>query len=174
MPFHIKTSDICECTIFCGPAEVVQHDVVVAAAEHPALHQAELLSSGQLPLAGETGETGQVVDAAPRPAHPVTGIHLPATLGTLSAKPTVRKKNEGEGYTDINCIFIRDPTPYMIGSFSMPSYFMDNHIILKIHIIIDGNTDILYLFFVILIQKQCFVSDLLGMTLIKIPLCVFG
>lgn len=84
-------------TVFCGPAEVVQHDVVVAAAEHPSLHQAELLSGGQLPLTGETGETGQMVHAAPSPAHPVAGIHLPATLGALGAKPTVSKENEGGG-----------------------------------------------------------------------------
>lgn len=79
-------------TIFCSPAEVVQHDVVVAAAEHPALHQAELFPSGQLPLTGETGETGQVVHTTPSPPHPVTGINLPATLGTLGAEPAVRKK----------------------------------------------------------------------------------
>lgn len=79
-------------TIFCSPAEVLQHDVIVAAAEHPSLHQAELFPSGQLPLTGETGETGQVVHAAPSSSHPVTGVHLPATLGTLCAKPTVRKK----------------------------------------------------------------------------------
>lgn len=33
-----------------------------------------------------------MVHAATSPPHPVTGVHLPATLGTLSAKPTVRKK----------------------------------------------------------------------------------
>ncbi len=82
-------------TVFCSPAEVVQHDVVVAAAEHPALHQAKLLPGRQLPLTGETGKTGQVVHAAPSPPHPVTGVHLPATLGTLSAEPTVRKKTTG-------------------------------------------------------------------------------
>ena len=76
-------------TVFCRPAEVVQHDVVVAAAQHPALHQAELLPGGQLPLAGETGEAGQVVHAAPGPPHPVAGVHLPAALGALGAKPTV-------------------------------------------------------------------------------------
>lgn len=90
-----NTSSITSVTVLCSPAEVVQHDVVVAAAEHPALHQAELLPGGQLPLAGETGETGQVVDAAPSPPHPVTGVHLPATLGALSAEPTVREKETG-------------------------------------------------------------------------------
>lgn len=82
-------------TVFGGPAEVVQHDVVVAAAEHPALHQAELLPGGQLPLTGEAGEAGQVVDAAPSPTHPVAGVHLPATLSALSAEPTVGKKRRG-------------------------------------------------------------------------------
>lgn len=79
-------------TVFCSPAEVVQHDVIVAPAEHPALHQAKLLPGGQLPLTGEAGEAGQVVHAAPSPPHPVTGVHLPATLGTLCTKPTVRMK----------------------------------------------------------------------------------
>lgn len=87
-----------EITVFCSSAEVIQHDVVMAAAQNPSLHQAELLSRGKLPLAGETGETGQMVHAAPSPAHPVAGIHLPATLGTLGAKPTVSKDNEGGGH----------------------------------------------------------------------------
>jgi len=86
-------------TVFCRSAQVVQHDVVVAAAEHSALHLAELLPGGQLPLAGEAGEAGQVVHAAPGPPHPVAGVHLPATLGALSAEPTVRRtrKRAGEG-----------------------------------------------------------------------------
>lgn len=83
------------CTVLGGPAEVVQHDVVVAAAQHPALHQTKLLPGGQLPLTGEAGEAGQVVHAAPGPPHPVTGVHLTPTLGTLGAKPTVgRNKTE--------------------------------------------------------------------------------
>lgn len=82
-------------TILSSPAQVVQHNVVVAAAEHPALHQAELLSGGQLPLTGETGETGQVIHTAPSPPHPVAGVHLTATLGALSAEPTVREKETG-------------------------------------------------------------------------------
>lgn len=86
------TSLITSVTIFCSPAEVVQHDVIVAAAEHPSLHQAKLLPGGQLPLTGEAGEAGQVVHAAPSPPHPVTRVHLPATLGALGAEPTVRKK----------------------------------------------------------------------------------
>lgn len=99
LPFQrVWAPDMRESTVFCGPAEVIQHDVVVAAAEHPSLHQAELLSGGQLPLTGETGETGQMVHAAPSPAHPVAGIHLPATLGALGAKPTVSKENEGGGH----------------------------------------------------------------------------
>lgn len=144
----------------------------MAAAEHPALHQAELLSSGQLPLAGETGKTGQVVDAAPSPAHPVAGVHLPATLGTLSAKPTVRKKNKGEGYTDVNCIFISDPAPYMIfmqssittGGDLFPCLLILWIIILflrftskmrtpaEMHedLIIDGNTDVLSIFLILI------------------------
>lgn len=87
-----------ESTVFCSSAEVIQHDVVVAAAQHPSLHQAELLSGGQLPLAGETGETGQMVHAAPCPAHPVAGVHLSATLSALGAKPTVSEENDGGGH----------------------------------------------------------------------------
>lgn len=96
-------------TVLCGPAEVVQHDVVVAAAEHPALHQAELLPGRQLPFTGETGETGQVVHAAPGPPHPVTGVHLPATLGTLCAEPTVR--TERQGRVNAGCLMKSNQTP---------------------------------------------------------------
>lgn len=103
LPFQrVCAADMLESTVFCSSAEVIQHDVVVAAAQHPSLHQAELLSSGQLPLAGETGETGQMVHAAPSPAHPVAGVHLPATLGALGAKPTVSKENEGGGHINTN------------------------------------------------------------------------
>lgn len=84
-------------TVLCGPAEVFQHDVVVAAAENPALHQAELLPRRQLPLAGEAGKAGQVVDAAPRPPHPVAGEHLPAALGALGAEPTAGEEVKRSG-----------------------------------------------------------------------------
>lgn len=92
-------------TVLCGPAQVVQHDVVVAPAQHPALHQAELLPGRQLPLAGVAGEAGQVVDAAPRPPHPVAGVHLPATLGTFSPKPTVRDEDSVRHFLlkHVNC-----------------------------------------------------------------------
>ena len=85
---------VCVCVTGLGSsAEVVQHDVVVAAAEHPALHQAKLLSGRQLPFAGEAGETCQVVHAASSPPHPVAGVHLPAALGALSAEPTVMEED---------------------------------------------------------------------------------
>lgn len=47
-------------------------------AEHLLLHQSELLPGGQLPLAGEAGEAGQVVHVALRPADPVCGVDVPA------------------------------------------------------------------------------------------------
>ena len=81
-----------ECGLFSltflhRPLEVVQHAVVVNPAEHLLLHQSELLPGGQLPLAGEAGEAGQVVDVPLRPADPVRGVDVPAaarTPGTVS------------------------------------------------------------------------------------------
>ena len=54
-------------------------------AQHLLLHQRELLAGGQLPLAGEAGEAGQVVDVALRPAHPVCGVDVPAAARTPGA-----------------------------------------------------------------------------------------
>lgn len=123
-------------TIFCGPAEVVQHDVIVAAAEHPALHQAKLFPSGQLPLTGETSETGQVVHAAPSPSHPVAGVHLPATLGALGAKPTVGKKKRrwrlvaGNRDVPIICRARQNwlPTEHLKNTNISPNYYWTSHI----------------------------------------------
>lgn len=65
-------------TFLRGPLEVVQHAVVVDPAEHLLLHQSELLPGGQLSLAGEAGEAGQVIDVALGPADPVCGVDVPA------------------------------------------------------------------------------------------------
>lgn len=97
----VKISTAGAITVFSSTAEVVQHGVIVTAAEHPALHKAKLLSSGQLPFTGETGKTGQVVHTAPGPSHPVTGIHLSTTLGALCAKPTVEiAQQSSEGWVE--------------------------------------------------------------------------
>lgn len=58
--------------------------------------QAELFTRGELPLAGEAGEACQVVRVAPCPAHPVTGVNLSPTAGTLCTKPTIKKKETEE------------------------------------------------------------------------------
>lgn len=81
------------------PLEVLHHGVVVDPAQDLLLHQAELLSRGQLPLAGVARETGQVVRVSPRAAHPVAGVYLPPAAGALSTKPTVRER-EGRGEAD--------------------------------------------------------------------------
>lgn len=73
-------------TILRGPLEVLDHGVVMDAAKHLLLNQAEFLSGGQLALAGEAGEAGQVVGVAASPPHPVTGIDLSAATGALGSK----------------------------------------------------------------------------------------
>lgn len=56
------------------------------------LHQAKLLSRGQLPLARVARKARQVVRVPPGAAHPVAGVYLPPTAGTLSTEPTVRER----------------------------------------------------------------------------------
>lgn len=73
-------------TIFCCSLEVLYHGVIVDPAQHLLLHQAELLARGELPLAGEAGEAGQVVGIAARSPHPITGVDLPAAAGALGTK----------------------------------------------------------------------------------------
>ena len=80
-------------TFLYGPLEVVQHAVVVDLAEHLLLHQSELLPGGQLPLAGEAGEAGQVVHVALRPADPVCGVDVPAAACAPGAESSA---GEGE------------------------------------------------------------------------------
>lgn len=62
-------------------------------AEHLLLHQGELFPGGQLPLAGEAGEAGQVVNVALRPADPVCGVDVPAAARTPGA---VSSAGEGQ------------------------------------------------------------------------------
>lgn len=76
------------CAIFSSAAQIIQHGIIVITAKHSALYQPKLLTSGQLPFTGETGEAGQVVHTTSGSSHPVTGIHLPTALCTLCAKPT--------------------------------------------------------------------------------------
>lgn len=76
--------------------EVLHHGVVVDPAQDLLLHQAELLSRGQLPLAGVARKTSQVVCVSPRTAHPVAGVYLPPAAGTLRTKPTVRERKGEE------------------------------------------------------------------------------
>lgn len=73
-----------------GPLQVVQHAVVVHPAEHLLLHQGELLPGGQLPLAGEAGEAGQVVHVALGPADPVRGVDVAAAARAPRAVPPAR------------------------------------------------------------------------------------
>lgn len=72
-------------TFLHGPLEVVQHAVVVDLAEDLLLHQRKLFPGGQLPLAGEAGEAGQVIHVALRPADPVCGVDVPSAARTPGA-----------------------------------------------------------------------------------------
>lgn len=80
-------------TVLRRALQVLDHGVVVDPAQHLLLHQAELLARGELPLAGEAGEAGQVVGIAPRPPHPVAGVDLPATAGTLGTEPAAGRRH---------------------------------------------------------------------------------
>lgn len=77
--------------------EVLHHGVVVNSAQDLLLHQAKLLSRGELPLTRVARETCQMVCVSSGAAHPVTGIYLPPTAGTLSTKPTVRERRRQAG-----------------------------------------------------------------------------
>lgn len=68
-----------------SPFQVVQHAVVVDSTQHPFLNQGKFLPRGELALAGEAGEAGQVVGVALCSPHPVFGVHVPATVGTSSS-----------------------------------------------------------------------------------------
>lgn len=82
-------------TVLCRSLEVLDHGVVVDAAQHLLLHQAELLTGGELALAGEAGEAGEVVGVAPRSPHPVAGVDLPAAAGALGTKPAAGGEEDG-------------------------------------------------------------------------------
>lgn len=51
------------------------------------LDQGELLSRGELSLAGEAGEARQVIDIALGPAHPVRGVDVPPAARAARAVP---------------------------------------------------------------------------------------
>lgn len=89
-------------TVLRGPLEVLNHGVVVDAAQHLLLDQAKLLARGQLALAGEAGKAGQMIGVAARPPHPVAGIDLSATpcaLGPKSAAGHRGREGDGEAQT---------------------------------------------------------------------------
>lgn len=88
-----QTSGVRVLTALSCPLEVLHHGVVMDPTQDLLLHQTELLSRGQLPLAWVACKTGQVVGISPRTAHPVAGVNLPPASGTLSTKPTVRERN---------------------------------------------------------------------------------
>lgn len=72
--------------------EVVQHTVVVYPTQDLILDQGKLLSRGQLPLAGEAGEAGQVVDVALGSPHPVCGVDAAATARAPGPVPPVLRR----------------------------------------------------------------------------------
>lgn len=90
-------------TVLGGPLEVLDHGVVVDAAQHLLLDQAKLLARGQLALARKASKAGQMVGIAACPPHPVAGIDLstaPCTLGPKSAAGhRDRKGGGGEAQT---------------------------------------------------------------------------
>lgn len=71
--------------------QVLHHGVVVDPAQNLLLHQAELFSRGELPLARVARKTRQMVGVAPGAAHPVAGVYLPPAAGALGTEPTVRE-----------------------------------------------------------------------------------
>lgn len=85
-------------TVLCGPLEILDHGVVVDSAQHLLLNQAKFLARGQLALAGEAGEAGQMVGVAAGPPHPVAGVDLSATPCALGPKSAVgHQGREGDG-----------------------------------------------------------------------------
>ena len=62
----------------------------MALAEHPVLHQPELLPGGELPSAGVTGKACEVEDLLPRPSDPVT---LGDQVTTLRTTGTIQPEN---------------------------------------------------------------------------------
>ena len=83
-------------TVLGGPLEILNHGVVVDAAEHLLLDQAKLLARGQLALAREASEAGQVVGIAACPPDPVAGVDLSAAPCALGPK-SAGGQGEGEG-----------------------------------------------------------------------------
>lgn len=79
-------------TVLGCPLEVLHHGVVVNPAQDLLLHQAKLFPGGELPLAREAGEAGQVVGVASSPPHPVAGVDLPPAAGTFGTKPTEKER----------------------------------------------------------------------------------
>lgn len=89
-------------TVLGGPLEVLDHGVVVDAAQHLLFDQTKLLARGQLALARKASEAGQMVGVAACPPHPVAGIDLsaaPCTLGPKSAAGHRGRKGGGEAQT---------------------------------------------------------------------------
>lgn len=85
-------------TVLCGPLEILDHGVVVDSAQHLLLNQAKFLTRGQLALAREAGEAGQMVGVAASPPHPVAGVDLSATPCALGPKSAVgHRGREGDG-----------------------------------------------------------------------------
>lgn len=75
-------------TVLHFSLQIVQHAVKVHSTEDLLLHQGELLSRGQLPLARKAGKAGQVIHVALGPADPVSRVDVPATAGTAGPIPS--------------------------------------------------------------------------------------
>lgn len=79
-------------TSLSGPFQVLHHGVVMDPTQNFLFHQSKLFACRKLTFAGETGEAGQMVGVAPGSPHPVAGVDLATTAGTLCTKPTVRQR----------------------------------------------------------------------------------
>jgi len=67
---------------------------IMSLAEHPVLHEGELLAGGQLASTLIAGEAGQVEDQLPRPTHPIRGGDAATALRALGAEVSAIKREE--------------------------------------------------------------------------------
>lgn len=98
-------------TVLGGPLEVLDHGVVVDAAQHLLLDQAKLLARGQLALARKASEAGQMVGIAACPPHPVAGIDLSTAPCTLGPKSAAGHRDRKGGWRGSDRLPLPPPNP---------------------------------------------------------------
>lgn len=98
-------------TVLGGPLEVLDHGVVVDAAQHLLLDQAKLLARGQLALARKASKAGQMVGIAACPPHPVAGIDLSTAPCTLGPKSAAGHRDRKGGWRGSDRLLLPPPNP---------------------------------------------------------------